>query len=46
VALPGRHDRLEVVPLPSGDSAPDDERERDPSSRRRTSRRRAKKAAW
>ena len=46
VALPGRHDRLEVVPLPSGESGPNDGGERDSSSRRRSSRKRAKKAAW
>jgi hypothetical protein len=44
VALPGRHDRLEVAPVPvTGD---DDSYERDSSSRRRTTRRKSKKGGW
>ena len=39
VALPGRHDRLEVVPLASEGASS----ERDPSSRRKTTRRKSKK---
>jgi hypothetical protein len=42
VALPGRHDRLEVVPLAAGDAS----FEREPSSRRRTTRRKSKKGGW
>jgi hypothetical protein len=41
VALPGRHDRLEVVPITLDDSS----FERDPSSRRKTTRRK-KRGGW
>lgn len=41
VALPGRHDRLEVVPLASEDASFD----RDPASRRKTTRRKKKGGA-
>jgi hypothetical protein len=41
VALPGRHDRLEVVAVPV--ASEDASFEKDPSSRRRTTRRKSKK---
>ncbi|HEX4440511.1 MAG TPA: hypothetical protein VH854_10605 [Thermoanaerobaculia bacterium] len=44
VALPGRHDRLDVVPVPV--AADDASFERDPSGRRKTTRRKAKKGGW
>jgi hypothetical protein len=42
VALPGRHDRLEVVPIGADDAS----HERDRSSRRKTTRRKSKKGGW